>query len=867
MTDNDLASWLRERPKWLQKAANLIFTNKEVEKEDIIHLSNLCIKEVLGQLEDSKDLLAINVLSDENPRNLRICSICDVKGINALAPRKPLEFGAGNLAVVYGLNGSGKSGYVRILKHACGARHPGILYQDVFSPTDTVQRCCITYELEGKQTPLEWSADSGVVNDLRSVDIFDALCGRVYIINENEVTYEPPILSIFSDLIEFCGKVSSILDDKINEHVCKKPQLPNEYSSAVLGLWYTNLSSETKPEDVAMKCNWSENDEQELLDLQKRLSEKSPGEKASQIRKQKEHLDFLVENLEQSLELLSDENCLKIIELKRDSISKHTAAKVAAEKVFSGSPLEGIGSETWKQLWEQARKYSEEYAFKGLDFPFTGESAHCVLCQQPLSEDAMKRLQSFEEFVKGKLQREAATAGKSYKDALDNIGDFPTEVAIKTRADAAGLMQDEDSAPLINFYKELNERRPQLSQEESDMDSSPLPQCNEWLDKAHSISDKYEEAAKKYDSDVQGDNRSELKDKLLEMQTRKWLSQQKSSIEDEMTRLKVIDVLIAAKSLTTTTGISRKKGEIAQEVITDAFVKRFNKEIENLGAKKIRIELVKTRVDIGRVLHRLQLCGAAEQCSLDEVLSEGEYRVVSLSAFLADVVGKTNTATFVFDDPISSLDQDFEEAVVRRLVSLAKDRQVIVFTHRLSLLGLLQDYGKKADCEPNVICVRQEAWGTGEPGETPLFAKKPKKALNALLNDRLPRARKLLDQDGWECYEPIAKSICSDYRILLERMIECDLLADVVQRYRRAVNTSGKIEKLARIEDSDCQFFDNMMIKYSRYEHSQSGEAPVSLPDPDELQEDMEDLKRWREEFVERCAQGTNQLSNTAGKW
>ena len=246
--------------------------------------------------------------------------------------------------------------------------------------------------------------------------------------------------------------------------------------------------------------------------------------------------------------------------------------------------------------------------------------------------------------------------------------------------------------------------------------------------------------------------------------------------------------------------------------------------------------MIKTRVDKGRVLHRLQLQNATRG-SLDDILSEGEYKIVSLAAFLADVGGKSYPAPFVFDDPISSLDQDFEESVVQRLVELSKERQVIIFTHRLSLLGLMQDYAKKAGLEPHVICVRQESWGTGEPGGIPFFAKKPKKSLDFLLNERLKQTSKIFQEQGKEVYEPIAKSICSDFRILLERMIESELLADVVHRYRRAVNTIGKINKLSRITDIDCKFFDHMMTKYSRYEHSQPTEAPVQLPDPDSFRQ------------------------------
>ena len=289
---------------------------------------------------------------------------------------------------------------------------------------------------------------------------------------------------------------------------------------------------------------------------------------------------------------------------------------------------------------------------------------------------------------------------------------------------------------------------------------------------------------------------------------------------------------------------------MAEALITDAFVQRFNAELKALGASRLKVKLIKSKVSKGKVLHTLQLDGASH--NLNEVLSEGENRIVSIAAFLADVTGRAYPAPFVFDDPISSLDQDYEEAVVQRLCSIASERQVIIFTHRLSLLGMVQDYAKKVAIEPEIICIREESWGTGEPGDTPLFAKKPDKALNQLINDRLSKAKKLLNEHGKEVYEPYAKALCSDFRILLERMIECELVADVVQRYRRAINTMGKIGNLAKISEADCSYFDDLMTKYSRYEHSQPLEAPVPLPEPDELETDFNALKKWQAEFKKR---------------
>jgi ABC-type transport system involved in cytochrome bd biosynthesis fused ATPase/permease subunit len=80
-----------------------------------------------------------------------------------------------------------------------------------------------------------------------------------------------------------------------------------------------------------------------------------------------------------------------------------------------------------------------------------------------------------------------------------------------------------------------------------------------------------------------------------------------------------------------------------------------------------------------------------------DILSEGEFRIVSLAAFLADTEGRGAKTPFIFDDPISSLDQVYEEATAQRLVMLSKTRQVIVFTHRLSLLGLLDKVRRKGN--------------------------------------------------------------------------------------------------------------------------------------------------------------------------
>jgi hypothetical protein len=83
-------------------------------------------------------------------------------------------------------------------------------------------------------------------------------------------------------------------------------------------------------------------------------------------------------------------------------------------------------------------------------------------------------------------------------------------------------------------------------------------------------------------------------------------------------------------------------------------------------------------------------------------------------------------------------------------------------------------------------------------------------------------------------------------------MVEVHLLNDVVHCFRRAIQTQNRIAKLAKIKPEDCKFIDDFMTKYSRYEHSQSNETPAPPPDPDEIEQDLNQIKDWFDEFKSR---------------
>src|SRR5688572_17137514 len=102
-----LTNWFSERSQWLQIAAARLFQQSELTEMDVSELATLCQQEANGKLPKATCSFPASAFSQGAAGTLRLCSISDVEGVNALAPKKPLEFGKGNITIVFGNNGSG----------------------------------------------------------------------------------------------------------------------------------------------------------------------------------------------------------------------------------------------------------------------------------------------------------------------------------------------------------------------------------------------------------------------------------------------------------------------------------------------------------------------------------------------------------------------------------------------------------------------------------------------------------------------------------------------------------------------------------------------------------------------------------------
>jgi energy-coupling factor transporter ATP-binding protein EcfA2 len=848
--NDEIINWLKLQPIWLQLAASRYLTNGTFADGDI--------KDFIQSIKDTENSKKIRVGypvigKTDNKNNIKLHSLGSIEGIDRLNPKRPLIFRPENLTVIYGSNGSGKSGYVRLIKNICGKPNTNPLKSNVYDSPPIKQSCVIKFEVNGiTSDDFEWVANTQPIPELSNVDIFDATNGNIYLEKETETTYLPDELALFTELANISDKISNELDIECSKLVSSLPKLPDKYLSTVFGNVYTTLYFNTPKEKIDQLVVFSSVDEISLKTLKNRLVTLDPITEAKRKRGIKNQIDKMIVNINDAVNTLSPQTIFEI-KLKYQNILQKRNAVSEGARILSGTAkLDGIGSDTWIQLWSAARAYSTTTAYKDEVFPYIGKTARCVLCHQELNDEAKERLKNFEEFVQGELETEAQKAEKEFEDAILNLPEILNETTLTTKCQAAEL-NEVLTTEINNWFSKTNEYLEiLLTKKIEKLNKIEIPSAETLLKELNRLSNEAGSSAQQYEQDSSDFDHDKLESELLELEAHQWIAQQKEAIEAEIIHLKEIEKYKEWKKLTDTSRISREASLISEKLISEAYINRFNTELKKLGAENIAVQIEKSRATKGKSKYKISLKNIVNtQIEPIHILSDGEKRIVSLAAFLADVTSYTASTPFIFDDPISSLDQEFEEKTIERLVELSKERQVIVFTHRLSFLSIMLDKTDKVGINQNSIYIRNEPWGTGNPSEIPIFAKDPKGALNTLKNERLNKAKKEYNLNGHEAYYPLGKAICSDFRIILERVVEKLLFSGIILRFRRDVQTK-QLSELLKITETDCGIIDRLMTKYSFYEHSQPQESPVPIPEPSEITLDLDEMLNWSTEFSKR---------------
>ena len=405
---DDVLEWAAGRPWWQQQTLARIARGDALEEDAFVELARSLFEDSVTPPDGGwfGDLVP-PAASNEEP--VRILSVKGVANVNRLAEGQELSFNPEGLTVVFGNNGSGKSGYARVLQSMVRTRYRASILPDVYAEAPGQQAAQVVFRVG----EIEHTASLGGPSHpaLGRVSFFDEHCGDTYLDSEAEISYRPSAIQLLDDLTRVCNGVRGVIDGWRREK-SQSGQLPEVDDLSPGGVFMRSLSAATSDEAIAAATACPP-DAPERLERQveevARLRTANPNREKQRLSQAADALSLIAAHLSSLDRALGEGAAQRLGELRQRVNDTQLAADAASRTSFAGEPLQGVGSQVWQALWRAAEQHSET-VYAEHEFPNTDTGAVCVLCQQTLSPEAGTRLNRFHQFVTDTTARDAERA-------------------------------------------------------------------------------------------------------------------------------------------------------------------------------------------------------------------------------------------------------------------------------------------------------------------------------------------------------------------------------------------------------------------------------------------------------------------------
>lgn len=850
---DDIVEWSKKLSSWKQDALRRLAISNELTEADISELLAQ-VKAAAGfQLpaEPPKPVpFTKSHFGGGSHEPIILKAIVNVKNVNRLVPQASLGFCPKALTIVYGRNGSGKSGFVRILRTACRTRveNPSKLkvLADVYGGTTGPQSADIVIDAGEGDTAIPWTPGTIASPQLMQVSVFDTASAQLYVDGGNQIRFLPFGLALPHRLNAVCIRLKDILDAERATAVGNKISLteiafaPQRETAAQH--FNKALSGSTTDAQIEAATVFGVADKERLDHISTSLSAGVAA--AADVNVLCKWIDSLALECESVTSTLSDVALEHLSMLRAASVAARQAATIAAGELFTDEPLAGVGSETWRTLWAAARDYSIAEAYPDQVFPVLEAddgAAACVLCQQPLLPDGTSRMKRFQRFMDDTLDAAARTAERAVADASAGV----CKLALLGADDFSDRLQqvrkrDENLADaLLALQVSAARRRAAALARLSGDGIDPVPAIIVPSTELKAFALKLKSERDGLEQVGHSEERARLSAEKAELEDRKTLAANKSKLFTRRDLIVTDAAYLKALSDVQTTGITRQANELLDKHLTTAVVTRFDVERAHFDIMHLNVGLARKS---GQTKAEFEIDPKTKLTKVtSEILSEGEQRALALAGFLTEVALTEGSGPIVIDDPVSSLDRERSAKVAERIAEEAKKRQVIVFTHDIIFFNELCRTADAAGIEPVTVALFSDKAAAGKIDAAGMVWKglTVAKRIARIRNDAAPLAK--LQATSPADYEYAVKNLYGRLRDTYERVVEEVIFKDVVRRGTDVIQT--QLLRYVRLSDPLAIRFHEGMTRANTYSHDNPAADTVAVPAPHEFAAHISELE------------------------
>lgn len=836
--------WLIEQPYWLQDAAWRIYSGKEIDDAQIKLYAEMCVAQAKGETPSYNHLNSNEIFQQKGSRKVSVLSISDVCGVNALADNVGLDFAENGVTVVYGLNGAGKSGFMRVFKELSGCPYREPIQPNVFKRNGAKPPSCkVVVTQDGARVEKTYDLSAKQENSVLAVcDVFDTRISNQYISSTNNVSYQPFVFTVLSELAKIADRIGGHISSLVSTIPNVSVTIPAELETSPSLQWLRRIDNDTVvPNELLV---WDDGKETEYLEIPKLLNSESVKQQQKIVAANIRSVSPILDDIRAAVHSYDKDRFVLCYQKMMDAKSRFDAAQALFSSEAHKQDQISINSSDWKTLWSMARKYYEEFIYPENGVHFADNGSLCPICHQEIRGNVYQRVNSVDQYINGSCSNDYQASQKAFAQLYSSVTDRRITAAFAKNTLSDIINKDELNA-VVTAYEVIEAAKAQQSDEAR---YKMLVELNlGYIEKILSEQlNALTNSARQLEEALQDDAKLKLKERLEQLRSHKWVFDNQATIREAVSNIRHREELAAAKPFLTTNKITMETNKLANALITQAYIDRFTEELSKM-ARNIKVKLEKAASQKGNSPYKVTMDACdSKKYKPEDILSEGEQRIVALAAFFADATGREDCTPIIIDDPISSLDLNYEESATKRIVEIANSRQVIVFTHRISLLVGMSEACAAGNVPIKELHIRSTLSGKGLPDFEDVYHGNVKGQLGGL-KDKLSRAKKM-DADSAEYNDCIGR-VCQQFRICVERSVEDVLLLGIVRRFHRNIRTNDMVTKLPAITEQDCKMVDDMMTKYSFVEHSQPSDILPLQYTIEEIENDIQAFMTWITEY------------------
>lgn len=829
MITEDILEWVATLPKWQQKLSYVLVEKKKVTEEELEEIYEIFKVEMsLAEGDISNYDIQEQTYENEDSHDIKWRSVGNIHGVNKLKTGPVLNVSDG-LTVVYGENGSGKSGYTRLLNNAFISRGDQEILPDIYSDNPEEVAADFQFSIDGTIEEYHFPEKKDTF-PFKSIRNFDAKSASDDMNRESAIDFAPSELSFFDMLLTACGDIQRKLDEERNSKRIDNPTLKYFTNEGKALEQMTALSSKTNIDDLKEMFAITEEEKKQLEEVKTEkagLIALDINRQISVIAQVLETLNKAADKMNLFMQSISAEN----IEIYNEQIAFMKKSillqKTDGLSILENEGIESLGSPEWKQFIVAAKKYYDAIS----------QHDKCPLCGHKIDEKDL--IFKYWKYLESDAEKNLKFAKDTLKYTIDDLEKMDLTFLVGSSIQEQWLLD--------NFKTETEEISSSFTKADVII-KSLLESIN-----GNVTINPFEFTL----PDIQGLMSKIVKkrDGLNQDSVNKRISECEKIEQEYIDKTKVIDLIpaitayveylkwdsIAEKSKIKTRGITTKQKELFEKYVTDDYLYAFEEECKKLNAN-FNVEIV-SRGSSGQTLKKLQIRGTAP----GKVLSEGEQRAISIANFLTEVRMDSRNVGIVLDDPVCSLDHKRRSLIVKRLLEEATNRQVVVFTHEITFFMEL-----KTEADRSGVIFEQETIRNycNEPGDIsqiiPWQGMTVKDRTGKLKNE-LQGIVSLYNSGDMDSYYYRAKEWCELLRESWERAVEEILFNDAIQRYNPCVQTQ-RLKKAPFTQDLYSEL-EAGMTECSAWCHDQARAINGDIPTAEDLKKYMECFEKYWKQY------------------